>query len=171
MDEIKSALCSVFTISLVSAAAAMLYPDDGKERKYLNLLFGLVILIVLTAPLSNVISAASSLVSGIDAILTEPDETTAESEDDAYDLLVRSGSDSICAFVLSELEKAFGDDIKGATVTAVLDSGDLGNIKVTSLTICLASPPVNAGCDDIALYAGGLLGCEAEVTWSGREDG
>ncbi len=144
----------VLLIGALSSAVLAFLPKDGGTTKYVSLTAQLLMLLVITAPLTSL---------GSLSLDDFPSRPQAEGGESRYTENVLSYSaDSVSRAVAEQCEREFSLEAERIGVRLIIDDSDLQNVKITELQLFVEEKNASRR-REIQEYFAKLLACRVYV--------
>ena len=152
-------ISGIIGVSILVGIIDIICPDGGGFKKYLRLVSGLVVAVMILSPMGSFLSYFSTSFWGeLDGMIYE-ESLREEYQDKLYESLESASRESIEENIEKILYERFNIEQGNADASAVLERGD-GDIKVKKLTLTLRGVAIFKDPYEIEEYFASLLHCE-----------
>ena len=149
----------IIGVSILVGVIDVICPDGGGFKKYMRLLSGLTVAVMLLSPMGNILSYFSTSFWGeLDGMIYEESERE-EYQDRLYESLENASRESIEESIEKILYERFDIKSGDADASAELERVD-GELVVKKLMVILRGAAIFKDPYEIEEYFASLLGCE-----------
>lgn len=154
-------MMNVVGVAILAGVADQLLPEKGKLREHVRLLFGLYLILVMIAPLGNVLSSLPARLEDGMAALENAGEGTGEYDKILEGTVKEAVRQELAAALTEKLVKEFGVNAETVRVGISFEEGE--ELRLKKVLVTLTGKDIFRNPYTIEEAISSLLGCECVV--------
>jgi len=151
---------AIIILSVLSGIIKALL-SEGKTKKYVNYLIGLIMVTVIVLPFKSFITEIDIYKEKIYNFMN--DISFQEKIDSSNSIIVNTTKDKVCRGIKDALITKFNFDERDVFIELIIDDSELSSIKITGVNITLTNKASWSNVDSVKAYIENLIGVNTNV--------